>query len=1071
MSLASAEIADEILFNTEKFNAKSFNIEELKSSKQIFPLSLQSHKIPRATNQCAGVDPSYCSLFNPTGDISGYYDATPSISSITNRGILSRADHSYQVSSSATFGRITSLSERNWSYGIQATAGTQNLRITGTLGFESIIGSGAVGSESFQGTRNYTIAKGGRWSFGEIIGLQYYAVGISTAGGTTNLIVDGKLGFSKLSGKTRVFGFYSHYHDSSPSILNIQVKSTGAIYADWIHSGTGNSHLIGTNGGDAIFTIADGGNIHTHKITSSVSAAYGFSTFNNINQNKSATLTIKGENNHESGGIISFNHIQGRTGSAVFESVKDSQTTIDKVRIYYGDHNSFDEANHRSALYANVTGTYSDSSGKQERNKDLIFAPKLIDTSKEGNLYGMYFIGEQDANKKGTIRVGAYDANQVGGGAVKTSSLSTEGFGTLNNGSTLQSGRETIFIHTEGNLSLVLEYTRFKSGANHNTEGASIQAGNGNAVGVSIGTSGNGATTEVVFANNQTTFAKLKVLNTTGLRLANGSNSIITNLTFGETQDPHSSALSADSVAKGIDFQGTSTLTLRSDLVFNGISGRQGAYGLYASGNSITLRGVQTPGDRFSKYIYLNNFHNNPNSYGLNLKSAENTAFEKVGIIAISPGETVPLALGIHDTKGIKFELGKKTIFKDVYGAVTVGLSLHSNSKLGKDTATLARNTSIALDSQSLIFETIETGDGEQKGQLYGITGGGDIVLSNQSVLYLNLVGTPSVSSPAFFANKIEVSNSTASISNTLTSRTITLNHSLLALNTSNADTKLSSDQHILSLELTKGSTLILGGNLANSYTIDNLMGNGALDLESIQANSGSLNTKNNIIDLSSSLSSSNGGITVSNFLEAPTRTAYKTLTIGSSKAGSQGLSGNNLLFRVYVNPKGDGSGTALVGADKIKVEKGTAGTHYLQANFDKDGLAYVKENGFQKEIVLAEIKSDLKDLVVFRGGASSYIKPTEGINASGASTSDYMTLTTDYSTYYIALDNKLNGGYLQYFIPTKAQLSKGVVSETYLNTTLQANVNVYEVFNANLNSLNKRMGELRDNKVMVFKL
>ncbi|VDH01827.1 autotransporter protein [Helicobacter pametensis] len=189
--------------------------------------------------------------------------------------------------------------------------------------------------------------------------------------------------------------------------------------------------------------------------------------------------------------------------------------------------------------------------------------------------------------------------------------------------------------------------------------------------------------------------------------------------------------------------------------------------------------------------------------------------------------------------------------------------------------------------------------------------------------------------------------------------------------------------------------------------------------------------------------------------LNAQKRSFYKTLTIGNlNKATSQGLVGNNLVFRLYADAHG---------GDKITINKANTlegnQTHYFQVNFASSDLATLRDFGFKKDIVLVEVKDELKNSVTFKG-----LNAKSNNNASAIQgEKQTLSIARGFSDFQVSIQNREQAGYYQYYIMSGEKLLSNGITGTYAQTGTQANINTYQIFTANLNSLNKRMGELRD--------
>ena len=198
-------------------------------------------------------------------------------------------------------------------------------------------------------------------------------------------------------------------------------------------------------------------------------------------------------------------------------------------------------------------------------------------------------------------------------------------------------------------------------------------------------------------------------------------------------------------------------------------------------------------------------------------------------------------------------------------------------------------------------------------------------------------------------------------------------------------------------------------------------------------------------------------------------KTEFKLLTIGdNTTSGNKGLSGSNGLFRVSVKQDGGATTTHKLGgqaaaqdsdqygyaySDRVLVHEGTKGTHYIQA---------IMEEG-----------TDITKIGYQGGGtdtegniAVATIKTSTGITMEGAKQLvGYDVVGTQLDSTATDDKGKANGqgqkDYTTYFI--KSMDNQGASKANQLSA-ITALSNNYMLYLANLNSLNKRMGELREN-------
>ncbi|RDU71608.1 hypothetical protein CQA57_07535, partial [Helicobacter anseris] len=278
-------------------------------------------------------------------------------------------------------------------------------------------------------------------------------------------------------------------------------------------------------------------------------------------------------------------------------------------------------------------------------------------------------------------------------------------------------------------------------------------------------------------------------------------------------------------------------------------------------------------------------------------------------------------------------------------------------------------------------------------------------------------------------------------------------------------------DKHF-NITLNKDSIFAGSTSLANSSIKINLtmqpnakiflVGSNRLDVKNLTINANQLNTdalllnsfeqKNTIIDIASD----------GNDLGAiPTRSDFRLLSIGNN-TDATGLSGNNTLFRVYMNanatnatmanqPANNNETYGYAYSDRVIVLSGTKGTHYLQVIADNNtDISTIKYHGGGSEtegnIAVATIKKDSN--VSFIGA-----NQLQGFDLVGTTLT---TQTTDENGKYN------NGGdYTTYFVDSMTSKGASTSNQDASFTALNTN---YVLYLANINSLNKRMGELREN-------
>ena len=198
-------------------------------------------------------------------------------------------------------------------------------------------------------------------------------------------------------------------------------------------------------------------------------------------------------------------------------------------------------------------------------------------------------------------------------------------------------------------------------------------------------------------------------------------------------------------------------------------------------------------------------------------------------------------------------------------------------------------------------------------------------------------------------------------------------------------------------------------------------------------------------------------------------KTEFKLFTIGDTAGGNKGLSGSNGLFRVSVKQDGttptghklggqaaesDAGQYGYAYSDRVLVHEGTKGTHYIQAimeeGTDITKIGY-KGGGTDTEgnIAVATIKTDTG--ITMEGAKQLVGYDVVGTILDSTATDDKGKAngaggSKDYTTYFI-----------------KSMDNQGASKANQLSA-ITALSNNYMLYLANLNSLNKRMGELREN-------
>ena len=184
-----------------------------------------------------------------------------------------------------------------------------------------------------------------------------------------------------------------------------------------------------------------------------------------------------------------------------------------------------------------------------------------------------------------------------------------------------------------------------------------------------------------------------------------------------------------------------------------------------------------------------------------------------------------------------------------------------------------------------------------------------------------------------------------------------------------------------------------------------------------------------------------------------PNRTTFQTLKINDLKADSKSIN-----FLVYANPEANNSGSGAR-ADRIIIEGSNGSsrdsgnkTHYLGVIGDPHKI----------------IGKDLYDPSGNNNIALATVKNNANITLEAVTNiSGFSLITYEYQKEQTGQDGKVqksknnSNDYTTYFLGSAKSLGATEASQEVSASALATN---YDLYLANMNSLNKRMGELRDN-------
>ena len=544
------------------------------------------------------------------------------------------------------------------------------------------------------------------------------------------------------------------------------------------------------------------------------------------------------------------------------------------------------------------------------------------------------------------------------------------------------------------------------------------------------------------------------------------------------------------SVANGqkIDFEVSGT----SRLIFTG--------GLENTGGVITLQGTGNSGQAEKTSVVgnitTNNEYAKTNLYFKDSLWAPNSTSTREGTtsgtVTVSGGES-NIAVDLSGASGVTQ--------MPIYNVVTDGAGAKNNILVKGPTHIGAQVTYGLNGETNLIFvseadgldanlsQATDLGNLDNGISMFGKTFSNGVLLTLKDVnvasgsstaSFLSLAGKDG-STPVFgFTTKRETTGGTSK-------DTVTLNG--VAVGSIQAIGSATQTQHFYDVILEKnaiftGKIALYGDNQVINLSMNEasklFINNSALHLQNLTINSPRLDTSNLegnsftqnnvVIDLATD------GNSFENISRNVQQDGYRVLVIGAkTDAGAgtlpydvapTGLNGSNGLFRVYVDPNTKGKlgqgvsnadsafTTYQAHSDRILVNNGTQGTHYIQAIYasgtDIGSISYKGNNtGVETEgnIAVATVQKDLN--ITFEGATQ-----VQGFDLIGTQLTDGITTNAE-GKYDEA------GAYKTYFIDST--VSKGIADGSIQTTTSALGIN-YDLFLANFNSLNKRMGELRDN-------
>ena len=282
-----------------------------------------------------------------------------------------------------------------------------------------------------------------------------------------------------------------------------------------------------------------------------------------------------------------------------------------------------------------------------------------------------------------------------------------------------------------------------------------------------------------------------------------------------------------------------------------------------------------------------------------------------------------------------------------------------------------------------------------------------------------------------------------------------------------------------ISLTMKNNSKLVLAGGKETAYAkLATLTINNA-SFDSTQTMNPIFDQTNTVINLATG---------VNDVYNAPNREDFRLLEIGSknSQAQNTGLVGDNALFQVYVNDhagdsatlggktKNEWNGTNYgkqYSADRIVIhnagDNSQASTHHLQIVYD----AQTKIDNIKYTSGGTEVASNIAVATVVNkangtSGTSGQASTNGVVNFALQNTLQgfdeiVSTLVGVYTDEYGKTSNNGSNTYTTYFVNNARSAGASEANREATATAFGVN---YDLYMANFNSLNKRMGELRDN-------
>ena len=867
--------------------------------------------------------------------------------------------------------------------------------------------------------------------------------------------------------------------------------------------GAGENTITAKNSGGSV-DLTINGNIFTESGTNSITVENGTLTIKKADT-ASSDIVIKGH-----GGLAGSNTISAKTLTITVDKIEASRDNADGGHSNYQNSITATENNTSSTLTATNGIVAKNSSSSQNSNTidikqgTLIINAGGIEGSNGGsntitagvmNITGDVAVFGGYTNKNSLTLTGSSDSNISGKlsavGQHSQNTLKIDGTGKLTISGGIEARSNGINSITLTNGSLETNSITTTSGSNtiNSTGARSVTLTGGidnNAGTTSIITTGTGtftlnnsnatiSTYGSVTANTKIQSAGALTLTLKSLQVNSDGNSTNTNTIIAEAQGGNTIKIT-DGIqtnhGKGITnlaINGNSSDTTSSSLTANIIN--SGSTNIILQDTTWAPTTLKKAGSSISSGVLTNNSGTTNLVIRTTGTITQNNTIPIYGINALGGQTNIAMQGDASAVANLNYGGGNATL---IFASSNdnVGDSFDSNANnlsankiLGKtyqDGVKLTlSDVSVAIqDGSKSLIDTFGNNFRDADGTLLKL----DITrTANKDTIGINGLVAGTISSLLNNQNRSSKSYE------------VTLNEKSAFVGT------LGIESNNISLTMKNNSKLVLAGGKKTAHAkLATLTINNA-SFDSTQTMNPIFDQTNTVINLATG---------VNDVYNAPNRTDFRLLEIGSKKSQAQntGLVGDNALFQVYVNDHA-GSGATLGGktktqwsstnygeqysADRIVIhnagDNSQASTHHLQIVYD----AQTKIDNIKYTSGGTEVASNIAVATVVNkangtSGTSGQASTNGVVNFALQNTLQgfdeiVSTLVGVYTDEYGKTSGNGNGSntYTTYFVNNARSAGASEANREATATAFGVN---YDLYMANFNSLNKRMGELRDN-------